>query len=330
MQGLQRHWYRHTPLLLMTLPLSWLFGALAAVRRLLYRKHILISHRLPVAVVVVGNISVGGTGKTPLTLALANKLTRLNMHPVIVSRGYGGSARQPIQVRVDSNARICGDEPLLMARRELCPVWVGRDRVATAQAALQAHPECNVILCDDGLQHYRLQRDVELVVVDGKRRFGNGQLLPAGPLREPVSRLNSVDAVIVNGEGATPGEYSMHLHGELFQQLLDPSKTQQPHYFQRLRLHAVAGIGNPQRYFDQLRAMGLNCAEHPFSDHHVYTPDELDFAECDALLLTEKDAVKCTSFAQAHYWVLRVEAKIDTQLIELILRKIAHHGCKAS
>lgn len=330
MSGLQRHWYRITPLHLVLLPVSWLFGALAALRRMLYRNHILASHRLPVPVIVVGNISVGGTGKTPLTLALTDKLIQFDMHPVIVSRGYGGSVQQPTQVMADSDARVCGDEPLLMARRGLCPVWVGRDRVATARAALQAHPECDVILCDDGLQHYRMQRDVELVVVDGKRRFGNGLLLPAGPLREPVSRLSSVDAVVVNGEGAAPGEYTMRLHGELFHNLFNPSKTLQAYCFQGLRLHAVAGIGNPQRYFDQLRAMGLDCTEHPFADHHPYTPEELAYTECDALLLTEKDAVKCTSFADTHYWVLRVEALIDTKLIELILRKIAPHGCKAA
>jgi tetraacyldisaccharide 4'-kinase len=329
-QGLQRHWYRHTPLLLVTLPLSWLFGTLAALRRLLYRNNILSSHRLPVPVIVVGNISVGGTGKTPLTLALAERLKQFDKHPIIVSRGYGGSVQTPTAVREDSEARVCGDEPLLMARRNICPVWVGRDRVATALAALQAHPECDVILCDDGLQHYRLQRDVELVVVDGKRRFGNGFLLPAGPLREPVARLHKADAVIVNGDGALSGEHTMRLHGELFHNLLNPSMTLPAYCFQGLRLHAVAGIGNPRRYFDQLQAMGLDCTEHPFADHHAYTPDELSFAECDALLLTEKDAVKCTSFANTHYWVLRVEAQIDPKLIELILRKIDPHGCKAA
>lgn len=330
MHGLQHHWYRYTPLLLVSLPVSWLFGALAALRRWLYRKNIIASHRLPVPVIVVGNISVGGTGKTPLTLALAAKLIEFGMHPIIVSRGYGGSVPSPTEVHEDSTARRCGDEPLLMARRNICPVWIGRDRVATALAARQAHPECDVILCDDGLQHYRLQRDIELVVVDGKRRFGNGMLLPAGPLREPVSRLRNVDAVVVNGDGALSGEHTMRLHGELFHNLLNPSKTLPAHCFQGLRLHAVAGIGNPRRYFDQLHAMGLNCTEHPYPDHHAYTPDELCFAECDALLLTEKDAVKCTAFADSHYWVLRVEAQIDTQLIELILRKIAPHGCKAA
>lgn len=330
MHGLQRHWYRLTPLLLVSLPASWLFGALAALRRSLYRKQILASHRLPVPVIVVGNISVGGTGKTPLTLALAERLKQFGKHPVIVSRGYGGSVQNPTAVREDSEARICGDEPVLMARRGICPVWVGRDRVATARSALQAHPECDLVLCDDGLQHYRLQRDVELVVVDGQRRFGNGLLLPAGPLREPVSRLEQVDAVIVNGEGVQAGEQTMRLHGELFHRLLEPGKTLPALCFQGLRLHAVAGIGNPRRFFDQLQAMGLDCTEHPFPDHHAYTPEELAYAECDALLLTEKDAVKCTSFADTHYWVLRVEAQIDTKLIELILRKIAPHGCKAA
>lgn len=332
MRGLQRHWYRITPLHLVLLPISWLFGALAAIRRALYRSRILSSHRLPVPVIVVGNISVGGTGKTPLTLALAEQLIQHGKRPLIISRGYGGSAQQAQVVTADCSAQQTGDEPLLMARRGICPVWVGRDRVSTARAALQAHPDCDVILCDDGLQHYRLARDVEIVVVDGLRRFGNGLLLPAGPLREPVSRLKSVDAVVVNGGTAAPAsnEYAMRLSGDVFYNLLDPKKTAKTYCFQGLRNHAVAGIGHPQRYFDHLHAQGLSCTNHAFADHHAYTADELAFADCDALLLTEKDAVKCTAFADARYWMLRVDAQIDPTLIELILRKIATHGCKAA
>ena len=332
MYWVQHHWYRITPLHLFLLPVSWLFGALAAVRRALYRQHILASFKLPVPVIIVGNISVGGTGKTPLTLALAVQLIAHGKHPIIISRGYGGSAPQAQVVTADSDAQRCGDEPLLMARRELCPVWTGRDRVATARAARQAHPECDVILCDDGLQHYRLQRDVEIVVMDDIRKIGNGFLLPAGPLREPVSRLKNADAVVVNGgqSSAQKIKFGMELTGDIFYNLLDPARTATARDLQGLRCHAIAGIGNPQRYFDTLQTLGLHCTTHSFSDHHAYTADELAFADCDALLLTEKDAVKCTAFADARYWVLRVDAQIDTALIELILRKIATHGCKAA
>ncbi len=332
MFDLQRHWYRITPLHLISLPLSWLFGILAALRRLLYRKHILASFKLDVPVIVVGNISVGGTGKTPLTLALAAQLIAHGKQPLIISRGYGGNAQHAQHVTPTSSAQLCGDEPLLMARRSVCPVWIGRDRVATARAALQAHPECDVILCDDGLQHYRLRRDVDIVVMDSVRKIGNGFLLPAGPLREPVSRLKLVDAIVVNG-GQTSSQkikFGMALRGEIFYNLLDPSRSATAQELQGLRCHAIAGIGHPQRYFDALQTLGLHCVNHAFPDHHAYRADELNFADCDALLLTEKDAVKCTTFADARYWVLRVDAQIDSALIELILRKMQNHGRKTA
>lgn len=332
MWQLQRHWYRATPLHLILLPVSWLFGLLAALRRLLYRKQILASFKLDVPVIVVGNISVGGTGKTPLTLALAAQLIEHGKHPLIISRGYGGSALQAQAVSATDDAQRCGDEPVLMARRNLCPVWIGRNRVACARAALQAHPECDVILCDDGLQHYRLQRDVEIVVMDGARKIGNGFLLPAGPLREPLSRLKSADAIVVNG-GQTSSQkikFGMTLNGEIFYNLLDATRTATAQYLQGLRCHAVAGIGHPQRYFDALQKLGITCTTHAFPDHHTYRAEELNFTACDALLLTEKDAVKCATFADARYWVLRVDAQIDSALIELILRKIQNHGCKTA
>ncbi|MDD4963132.1 MAG: tetraacyldisaccharide 4'-kinase [Gallionella sp.] len=353
------YWHRRHPLHLLLLPMSWLFGALAAGRRVLYRVGIFKSVRLAVPVMIVGNISVGGTGKTPLTLALARQLVERGFHPLIVSRGYGGNAQQPQRVLQDSTAEQVGDEPLLMARRGLCPVWIGRDRVAAAQAALAQHPECDVMLCDDGLQHYRLQRDVEIVVVDGVRGFGNGWLLPAGMLREPIRRLQTVDAVVVNGGNsgyefirtsparakidgesvrihshpqadAHPPAFSMQLSGKQFVNLLNPQQTAQATDFQGLRLHAVAGIGNPQRYFDHLTSLGLSFTPHAFPDHHPYAKTDLAFEACDALLLTEKDAVKCPSFADARFWVLRVEAQIEPALIELILRKLPPHGCKTA
>jgi tetraacyldisaccharide 4'-kinase len=327
---LERCWYRLTPLHLVLLPASLLLRALSGFRRALYRSRLLKSHALPVPVVVVGNISAGGTGKTPLTLTLAQQLIARGRHPVIVSRGYGGIAQQPQQVKADSDVRETGDEPLLMARRHLCPVWVGKDRVAAARAALQAHPECDVVLCDDGLQHYRLRRDIEIAVVDGERGFGNGLMLPAGPLREPIARLRTVDAVVVNGGQAAPGQYAMHLAGETFCNLTDPGKTVSASHFSTLRNHAVAGIGNPQRFFDRLRSLGITHTPHAFPDHYPYTPADLAFPDCDAILLTEKDAVKCAAFADTRYWVLRVEARIDPALLDHLLRKTEPHGPKTA
>ncbi|MDH4234392.1 MAG: tetraacyldisaccharide 4'-kinase [Gallionella sp.] len=330
MHWLQNHWYRITPLHLILFPVSLIFRVLVTLRRAMYRNLVFPSDQLLIPVIVVGNISVGGTGKTPLTLALAQQLVKHGWHPLIISRGYGGKAQKPQQVEAESTAQQVGDEPLLMARRGICPVWVGRDRVATAHAAMQTHPQCDVVLCDDGLQHYRLRRDVEIAVVDGARGFGNSLLLPAGPLREPVARLQAVDAVVVNGGAPLPGQYTMHLAGELFYNLLDPGTTATADHFLATRNHAVAGIGHPQRYFQHLERLGIPFTLHAFPDHHPYSANDLDFADCDAILLTEKDAVKCAAFADAKYWVLRVDAKIDPTLIDHILRKMPPHGLQTA
>ena len=330
MNWLQHHWYRITPLHIILFPISLIFRSLVSVRRALYRSGILSSQKLPIPVIVVGNISVGGTGKTPLTLALAQQLIERGWHPLIVSRGYGGAAQQPQHVTEKSDAQQVGDEPLLMARRKLCPVWIGRDRAATAQLAMRVHPQCDVVVCDDGLQHYRLQRDVEIVVVDTQRGVGNGWLLPAGALREPISRLKTVDAVVVNGELVSAGQYLMRLNGTVFYNLLNPAQTASPADFQSTQNHAVAGIGNPQRYFDHLKTLGVNFISHAFPDHHAYLAGELSFANCDAILLTEKDAVKCAAFADKKFWVLRVDAQIDPALIDLITRKLSLYGRKTA
>ena len=333
MEGLQKYWYRITPLHLILLPLSLLFGLLAAARRTLYRSGLLSGEKLPVPVIVIGNITVGGSGKTPLTLWLAQQLFNSGRHPGITSRGsvHGQpSPASPLPVNSSSNPEQTGDEPVLMAQRELCPVWVGRDRVATGRALLQAHPECDVLLSDDGLQHYRLQRDVEIVVVDGTRRFGNGLLLPAGPLREPPSRIRTVDAVVVNGGSASPGEFGMQLHGTTFHNLLNPQAMAQAADFNGMQVHAIAGIGHPQRFFDQLRHLGIDADTHAFPDHHRYAPVDLEFGNADAILMTEKDAVKCAEFATEKYWVLRVDAQTDPLLFQHILKKIALYGHQTS
>ena len=325
MERLQHHWYRLTPLHLLLYPVSLIFRTLVALRRLLYRSGVLASVKLPVPLVVVGNISVGGTGKTPLTLWLAQQLIEDGWHPGIISRGYrktDNGPDTPRAVAADDTADNVGDEPLLMAQRELCPVWIGRDRPAVAQALLQAHPECDIIISDDGLQHYRLQRDAEIVVVDGARRFGNGCLLPAGPLREPVSRLATVDAVIVNGGEARGNEYAMQLEGTCFYNLLNPDSTNTARDFAGQRLHAIAGIGHPQRFFAHLQRLGLPCITHAFPDHHRYTATDIAFDDADAILMTEKDAVKCAAFATEQCWVLRVDAQVSPALAQLIIKKV--------
>jgi len=326
MNALEKNWYRISPLHLLLWPLSLLFRLLSMTRRLLYRSNLLHSSKLPVPIVIIGNITVGGTGKTPFTLWLAQQLLDDGWHPGIISRGYTKTKQQrpniPHAVELNDSPDVVGDEPLLMVQRDLCPVWIGRDRVAAARALLQAHPECDVILSDDGLQHYRLQRDIEIVLVDGNRGFGNGLLLPAGPLREPASRLKSVDFVVINGGKPDAGEFSMQLEGSSFFNLLNPDTVLPASSFSGQHVHAIAGIGHPERFFSHLKQLGISPQTHAFPDHHCYTAADIMFNDAEAILMTEKDAVKCTSFATEQCWVLRVDAQIDPALAQLIIEKI--------
>lgn len=324
---LQRQWYRRTPWQLLLWPVSQVFRLLSALRRLAYRAGWLPVWRAPVPVIVVGNISVGGTGKTPLVIWLASRLVQHGWHPGILSRGYRGDAAGAVEVLPDSDPAVVGDEPLLLARHTGCPVWVGRRRAKSAQALLAAHPDCDVLICDDGLQHYALARDIEIAVVDGRRRHGNGRLLPAGPLREPIGRLRRVDAVVVQGGEPGPGEYPLRLAAAAFRNLCDPARTITAEALRQHDLHAVAGIGDPQRFFDALRALGLRFAEHAFPDHHPYGAGDLQFAGTPTLLMTEKDAVKCAAFARPEWWYLAVETEVDAELEQLLLRKLEEkHG----
>ena len=322
---LQRQWFerrRLTPALWLFAPLAWLYAGLSRLNRALAKPQ-----RLPVPVVVIGNITVGGAGKTPLTLWLADQLRARGWHPGVVSRGYGRSGDEVRAVLADSTPEEVGDEPLLIARRGGVPVWVGRSRAAAGEALLAAHPEVDVVLCDDGLQHYALARDVELAVFDA-RGIGNGWRLPVGPLREPFSRLRSVDAVVANGvpSGALSVPvplFEMNLRPGYFYRLDDPIQTCTADALRtRDRLHALAGIGNPQRFFATLAGLGLDCEMHPFPDHHRYAPSDLAFAEGGVLLMTEKDAVKCRNLLAGEAWVLPVEAELSPALIDHIVEKL--------
>jgi tetraacyldisaccharide 4'-kinase len=321
-EWLQREWTRTSGWQLLLRPVSWLFRLLSALRRAAYRLGLLKTQRLPVPVIVVGNISVGGTGKTPLVIWLAQQLQAAGLNPGIISRGYRGKHGLPISVTGYSNPAEVGDEPVMLAERTQLPVFVARDRVAAGMALLQAHPQCGVLISDDGLQHYRLGRDVEIAVVDGARRFGNGQLLPAGPLREPEARLDRVDAVVGNGEAAEEGMILMQLRPGVFRNLLDPGKTATAADFAGKKLLAIAGIGHPPRFFAQLENMGLEIETRAFPDHHAYTPDDLPSGSVDAILMTEKDAVKCRAFARPEWWYLEVEAQLDHALLERVLNKL--------
>ena len=314
-----RHWYRLSPVSILLYPLSLVFRVAVAARRLLYRLGVLRSVPIGVPVVVVGNLTVGGTGKTPLTLALARVLRERGLRPGILSRGYRGSSASPRAVAAGDEAGYVGDEALLLAERSGCPVWIGADRVAAARALRAAHPTCNVILCDDGLQHYRLRRDFEIAVED-ERGVGNGWMLPAGPLREPADRR--VDAKVANGGEPAPGVFAMKLVAAGLYRVGGESAPLALSQLSGKRLHAVAGIGNPGRFFATLSRMGLSFAAHEFADHHAFRETDLRFADCDLVVMTEKDAVKCRRFGRHDLLALRVEAEIDPALVELILERI--------
>lgn len=327
-------WYspRPTALAVLLLPLALLFRFGVASRRMLYRVGVLRSVRLRVPVVVVGNITVGGSGKTPLVAALALALSRRGFHPGIVSRGYGRDAAngEPLQVGADDDPRRVGDEPLLLARAGY-PVVVANDRVAAGRALLSGNPECDVILSDDGLQHYRLARSVEIAVVDAVRGLGNRCLLPAGPLREPVSRLRAVDAIVMLSAGPDtappiyPGTFAMRLVGDRLVRVDDPLTSAPASAFARSDVHALAGIGHPERFFAQLAAIGIVATPHRFRDHHRFVAADLDIAGAQAILMTEKDALKCEGFADERCWYLPVLACVDDGLITLVEGKLRGH-----
>jgi tetraacyldisaccharide 4'-kinase len=317
-------WRKRGPLAWPLFPLSLVFAALVSLRRALYRAGLLKSERLPVPVVVVGNISVGGSEKTPLVLYLARQLAQAGFRPGLVSRGYGGTVTAACEVRDTSDPAQVGDEPLLLKRRFGGPTFVGRRRVAAGKALLAAYPDCNLILCDDGLQHYALARDVEIAVID-RRGVMNGWPLPAGPLRETPHRLTGVDALVCNGMPSMtvsgPTLFRMKLQGSRFFRLDQPLQTSESSALAGKRLHAVAGIGDPQRFFDQLASLGLEFEMHPFPDHHRYGGTDLDFIG-DAILTTEKDAVKFGRLAKLPVWVLPVEARVEPDLARFLLEKL--------
>jgi tetraacyldisaccharide 4'-kinase len=319
MHWLERHWYRRTPVSVALLPLAALYWFVTALRRWAYRHGLRRSVRVAVPVIVVGNISVGGTGKTPLVAWLARELRAHGYAPGIVTRGYGGAATHwPQDVRVDSNPAMVGDEPVLLARAAACPVIADPDRVRAARDLIDRH-RCDVIVSDDGLQHYQLVRDVEIAVIDGARRFGNGWCLPAGPLREPVSRLDAVDVRVTQGAPAA-GELGMTLVDRGFFALNGGTAVSIDHFRGRT-VHAVAGIGHPERFFQQLRRLGLTLIEHRFSDHHRYVRAELAFADAADTVMTEKDAVKCERLG-VRGWYLKVGAVPDARLSEMILSRL--------
>ncbi len=314
---LNRVWYERASPPWWLLPLSLSYGAAAGARRYLYSKQLRKSTRIASPVVVVGNVSVGGTGKTPLVCWLVARLQELGFKPGVVTRGYGGSSENVRLVDSAADPSIVGDESLLLARRTGVPVAIGRDRPSAAQLLVSAG--CDVVVSDDGLQHYALARDCEIVVVDGERRFGNGWLLPAGPLRESEARLRRVDAVVVNGGRAQlEGALSMRLEAKDALSLIGGAiKTLRE--FAGHSVHAVAGIGNPERFFNMLRGYGIEVVGHPLPDHARLQAADISFPDGRPVLMTEKDAVKCAGFAGPQHWYVPVTASFEGGESKLLL-----------
>ena len=319
-------WYGKHPGAFALAPLSWIYGLIGGVRRQSYRSGLLATHRPAVPVIIVGNISVGGTGKTPLVVWLSGFLRDNGWRPGIVSRGYGGIGdKWPQQVRPDSDAIVVGEEAVLLARRCGVPLAVGADRAAAVEGLLKYH-QCDIVISDDGLQHYGLARDIEIVVVDGVRRFGNGLLLPAGPLRESVSRLRDTDATVTYGIAAR-GEFPMRYVGETLVGVADDSRRIEVDEFPEHEEHAVTGIGEPDRFFATLRGHQFSLKRHVFPDHHAFSVRDITFDDDLPVIMTEKDAIKCERFADERHWYLPVSAQMGEVFVhrlESLLLRIKH------
>lgn len=313
---IEKFWYHGRPLVIFW-PLTWIFRALIAIRKQCYEWRLLPSHPLPVPVVVVGNITVGGNGKTPLVIKLVESLQKKGYRPGIVLRGYGGQCRQPTLVSAPMDAQCYGDEAVLLATRTNVPVVVAKRRFDGAQKLLQERA-VDVIVTDDGLQHYALRRDIEIIVIDESRQFGNGFLLPLGPLREPPQRLKEADFVILHGP-------SKEAHMQLTLQLpwqLSTGKKASFADFEGRRVHAVAGIGTPCRFFNHLREKKLDIQPHAFADHHAFKPTDFPWPLDEPILMTEKDAVKCAPFAQENMWVVPVNAEVNQAFLDKFILKV--------
>ncbi|MGN7789728.1 tetraacyldisaccharide 4'-kinase [Enterobacter sp. 22452] len=317
-----RIWSGESPLWRLLLPLSWLYGLVSGAIRLMYRLGLKRAWRAPVPVVVVGNLTAGGNGKTPVVIWLVEQLQKRGIRPGVVSRGYGGKATHyPLLLTADTTTAEAGDEPVLIYQRTGVPVAVSPVRSDAVQALLAGHA-ADIIITDDGLQHYALARDKEIVVIDGVRRFGNGWWLPAGPMRERASRLQSVDAVIVNGGQAKPREIPMHLQPGMAVNLLTGERKAVE---QLPALVAMAGIGHPPRFFATLEQCGARLEKRvPLADHQALEEGQVDALTVpgQSLIMTEKDAVKCRAFAKENWWYLPVDAELSGEQPEHLLKEL--------
>ncbi len=329
---IQTIWYTNHPLGYLLAPLSWMYCAGIRVRKQLYQHGILRRHAVSVPVIIVGNLTVGGTGKTPLVIWLSQFLKQQGYKPGIISRGYRGKTTHwPQLVYPNSDPNLLGDEPVLLARQSGCPVAVSPRRIKAVHHLLE-HYDCDVIISDDGLQHYALKRDLEIAVLDDIQRYGNRRCLPAGPLREPLNRLKDLDFLVTKG-AALQGEHSMQYEGQELHSLLKDSVSKPLEAWRGQTVHAVAGIGHPARFFSRLRDHGLKLHCHEYPDHHHYQAKDITFADNLSVIMTEKDAVKCLPWAGPQHWYLPIKARLPDlfgkRLLEKLI-KVSDHGRKTT
>lgn len=314
-----KHWYNPnlTPITCCLLPFSWVFRFIVYVRRFFYR-HLYRRLSIRIPVVVIGNLTVGGTGKTPLVMELANLLKKKGYRPGIISRGVGGKMpRNPHLVLPEDVTQVVGDEALLLARTG-CPTIVCRNRAKAAKAL--SDKGCNVILSDDGLQHYQLKRNIEIIMVDGLKKFGNQQLLPAGPLREPIKRAHETDFIL--HMMGNKNDQVCQMQPIDFVSLINPQERIPFNQFANKRIHAVAGLGNPERFFYMLEKEGFKLIRHTFPDHHHYSAKDIHFFDALPVIMTEKDAVKCQSFASERCWYLKISIQLPKLFIDQFFKRL--------
>jgi len=308
MKRLDYYWNSINTVSIILLPLSGIFYLISRVRSHLYKLGLLKSYKAPLPVIVIGNITVGGTGKTPLIIELVKQLQAQGRKPGVISRGYGGNATTwPQVVNAQTDAVKVGDEPQLIFQQTCCPVVVGANRKQDIEFLLKEF-DCDVVLSDDGLQHYAMQRDIEIVVVDAVRKFGNGFYIPSGPLRESVSRLRHVDMVLLNG--GTNQETAFSVQPAQCRPVGRDGDQLSLDVFSGKTVHAVAGIGNPQRFFKMLKDININVIPHAFQDHYYYKQSDLDFNDDLTVLMTEKDAIKCNRFDLPNHWSVPIEISL--------------------
>ncbi len=326
---LTQQWYQRHPIRWLFTPLSASYRIIIWLRRQAYHFGYFKQHQLSVPVIIVGNLTVGGTGKTPFVIWLAQQLIEAGYTPGIISRGYGGKTFDtPQLVTASSNPSELGDEPVLLAQRTACPVVIFPQRVVAGEMLLDT-TSCDIIIADDGLQHTALKRDLEIVIVDGVRQFGNQHCLPVGPLREPLSRLKSINFLVLNG-GNHPHAHHMQLHADALINLADPTRRQKLSDFAGQTIHAIAGIGHPERFFQQLREHKIIVNVHPFPDHYPYQQSDFKLLDNHPIIMTEKDAVKCQSFASNNMWFLPVTAQLDADFSNQLMRQIKSFNKKES